>query len=65
MIVGGESGLNFREMNLDHARASAQQADRAGIAVFVKQDSGPSGQQSRISTSGARRSGRTLAQGDR
>ena len=41
VIVGGESGANFRPMNLDWARSLvAQCRHRAGVAVFFKQASG-------------------------
>jgi protein gp37 len=49
LICGGESGPRFREMNLDAAEALVTQAGRAGLAVYVKQDSGlHAGRQGRI-----------------
>jgi protein gp37 len=49
LIVGGESGPGFREMSLDAARALVEQARRAGVAAYVKQDSGLyAGRQGRI-----------------
>jgi protein gp37 len=39
-IVGGESGQKHRPMDLDWARQIIGQCQQAGIATFVKQDSG-------------------------
>lgn len=40
VIAGGESGPNFREMNIDHARALRDQCVEQGIPFFFKQYSG-------------------------
>ena len=49
IIVGGESGPDRREMDPAWLASIAAQADAAGAALFVKQDSGPrSGLQGRI-----------------
>jgi protein gp37 len=49
VICGGESGPRFREMDLEAAQALVLQARRAGLAVYVKQDSAQwSGRQGRI-----------------
>jgi protein gp37 len=49
VIVGGESGPNYRPMELDWARSIVEQCHDAGAAVFVKQDSGRyPGKQGRI-----------------
>lgn len=40
MIVGGESGPRYRKMDHAWARAIRDQCKAAGIAVFLKQDSG-------------------------
>jgi protein gp37 len=37
MILGGESGQRARPLDVDHLRATLQQARRFGIAPFVKQ----------------------------
>lgn len=48
-IVGGESGPNRREMKIEWLEDIVEQCDRAGVPVFVKQDSGPRpGMQGRI-----------------
>jgi protein gp37 len=41
VIVGGESGNNFRKMSLDWARSIREQCKQAGVAFFYKQGSGP------------------------
>lgn len=49
VIIGGESGANFREMPLDGFRALAQDVIDGGVCLWVKQDSGAKpGQQGRI-----------------
>ena len=49
LIVGGESGPNARPMRIEWLESLVDQADEAGIPVFVKQDSGPRpGRQGRI-----------------
>jgi protein gp37 len=49
VIVGGESGPGARPMELDWARSLVEQCQRAGVPVFVKQDSGPKpGMQGRL-----------------
>jgi len=49
IIVGGESGPGRREMDPAWLASIAAQADAAGVALFVKQDSGPrSGLRGRI-----------------
>lgn len=49
LILGGESGPNHRPMSIAWAESIAAQCGRAGVACFVKQDSGPRpGQQGRI-----------------
>lgn len=40
VIVGGESGPHFRPMNLEWLEQIADDCDRAGVPLFVKQDSG-------------------------
>lgn len=40
IIFGGESGSDFREMSLDGLRHGTLQCQKAGVSVFVKQDSG-------------------------
>ncbi len=40
VIVGGESGTNFRKMDLDWARSIRDQCKVAGVAFFYKQTSG-------------------------
>lgn len=37
VIVGGESGPNFRQMDLDWARSIRDQCQEAGVAFFLKQ----------------------------
>ena len=41
VIVGGESGPNYRPMNLDWARSLRDQCQAAGVSFFYKQGSGP------------------------
>lgn len=41
VIAGGESGPNCRSMELDWARSIKEGCDRAEVAFFMKQDSGP------------------------
>lgn len=41
VIVGGESGKNFRPLNLDHARSLRDQCKALGIPFFFKQVGGP------------------------
>jgi protein gp37 len=41
VIVGGESGRNYRPMNHDWARAVRDACVEANVAFFFKQDSGP------------------------
>ncbi len=49
VIVGGESGPGYRPMKVEWAQGIADQADAAGVPVWMKQDSGPRpGQQGRI-----------------
>jgi protein gp37 len=49
VIVGGESGPGHRRMDLAAAERIVRHCTDAGVAVFVKQDSGPrSGQQGRV-----------------
>ncbi len=49
IIIGGESGPNCRPMNIEWARSIVAQCREAGVACFVKQDSGPRpGMQGRI-----------------
>jgi len=49
LIVGGESGNNFRPMNLDWLTSIVNQCKAAGVKCFVKQDSGRfPGKQGRI-----------------
>jgi protein gp37 len=43
VIVGGESGVGARPMELDWARALRDQAIQAGKAFFFKQIGGPPG----------------------
>ncbi|OGT57498.1 MAG: hypothetical protein A3E01_08140 [Gammaproteobacteria bacterium RIFCSPHIGHO2_12_FULL_63_22] len=40
-IIGGESGSDYRPMDIEAARAFIQQVKLMGGAMFVKQDSGP------------------------
>jgi protein gp37 len=40
VIVGGESGLGYRRMNLDHARSIRDQCVTAGVPFFFKQVGG-------------------------
>jgi len=40
VIVGGESGPNYRAMDLDWARSLRGQCARTGVAFFFKQESG-------------------------
>jgi len=40
VIVGGESGANFRPLNLDAARSIREQCQEAGVAFFFKQIGG-------------------------
>ncbi len=48
-IIGGESGPGHRPMHLDWLAGIVEQCRTAGVAVFVKQDSGPrAGQWGRI-----------------
>lgn len=52
VIVGGESGPRRREMPLEAAERIVRDCHEAGVAVFVKQDSGArTGQQGRIADS--------------
>lgn len=49
IVIGGESGARHREMPLQSAIKLARDAKAAGLAVYVKQDSGPRpGTQGRI-----------------
>lgn len=49
VIVGGESGPDYREMHLDWLRSVVEQCKAADVPVWVKQDSGPlPGQRGRI-----------------
>lgn len=41
VIVGGESGPGYREMDLDWARTLRDECLQAGVAFFYKQGSGP------------------------
>jgi protein gp37 len=41
LIVGGESGSGHRKMHLQWLEDLVAEADRLGVATFVKQDSGP------------------------
>jgi protein gp37 len=48
-IIGGESGPGYRPMELAWLEAVVEQCQAAGVAMWVKQDSGPrDGQQGRI-----------------
>jgi protein gp37 len=50
VVIGGESGPGHRPMDPTWAESIAEQCDRAGVAVFVKQDSGSKpGKQGRLS----------------
>jgi protein gp37 len=40
IIAGGESGLGYRPLNLDHARSLRDQATAAGVPFFFKQVGG-------------------------
>jgi protein gp37 len=40
VVVGGESGAGFRPMDLEAARSLVGKCQRAGVPVWVKQDSG-------------------------
>jgi len=49
VVIGGESGPGYREMNIDWLVNLAGQCQDEGIPVWIKQDSGPrSGMQGRI-----------------
>jgi protein gp37 len=49
VIVGGESGLGHRPVDIAWLESAVAQCKAAGVAVWVKQDSGPrAGQQGRI-----------------
>lgn len=49
IVIGGESGPGHREMPLNSAIKLARAAQRAGVAVYFKQDSGPRpGKQGRV-----------------
>ena len=49
VIVGGESGRGFRPMDIEWLKAIEAECDHAGVALFVKQDSGQfPGKQGRI-----------------
>lgn len=49
IVIGGESGAGHREMPLESAINLARDANAVGVAVYVKQDSGPRpGMQGRI-----------------
>jgi protein gp37 len=49
IVIGGESGAGHREMPIHAALALARKAHESGVAVYVKQDSGPRpGMQGRI-----------------
>lgn len=41
VIVGGESGPNYRPMELDWVRYIKEDCESSGVAFFMKQDSGP------------------------
>lgn len=41
IVIGGESGAGHREMPIVDATILAQSAHAEGVAVFIKQDSGP------------------------
>lgn len=41
IVFGGESGPDFRAMNIDGLRAGVEQCKAANVRVFTKQDSGP------------------------
>lgn len=50
LIAGGESGAGHRPMAVEWVEDIVARADTAGVAVFVKQDSGPRpGRQGRLS----------------
>jgi protein gp37 len=40
VIIGGESGPNYRTMNLEHLARAVERCRAFGVWVFVKQDSG-------------------------
>ncbi len=47
--MGGESGPGARPCNVEWIRSAVRQCREAGVACFVKQDSGPKpGKQGRI-----------------
>jgi protein gp37 len=49
IVIGGESGAKYRAMPISSALTLARRAKEAGVAVYVKQDSGPRpGMQGRI-----------------
>lgn len=49
IVIGGETGAGHREMPLQPALTLARKAHNSGLAVYVKQDSGPRpGMQGRI-----------------
>ena len=49
VVVGGESGPNFRSMDIEWLESIVEQCKTAGVRVFVKQDSGRfPGRQGRI-----------------
>lgn len=49
LIIGGESGRNVRPMQIEWAEDIIRRGRAAGVAIFVKQDSGPHpGKQGRI-----------------
>lgn len=49
VIVGGESGRKARPCDVAWIRSIVEQCNAAGVACFVKQDSGPRpGKQGRI-----------------
>lgn len=41
VIIGGETGKGYREMDMGSARGLLSDCRRLGIAAWVKQDSGP------------------------
>jgi protein gp37 len=49
VIVGGESGVGFRKLEMAWARELRDECERAGVAYFFKQDSVREGQRPYLS----------------